>query len=73
MDLVLDLLSEIVVCDQFIGVTVSQCEMKRRVGDLEVNAELTDNVVDSKGRVDASANGDTLFGGNIVGRNECSG
>lgn len=71
MDLVLDLLSEIVICHQFIGVTVPQCKMSCGVGNLEVYAKLTDDVLDGKGRVDASANSDTVLGGDIVGWNEC--
>jgi len=73
MDLVLDLLSEIIVCHQFVGVTVPQCEVCCGIGDLEVYAKLADDVVDGKGRVNASANGDTVLGGDIVGRNESSG
>lgn len=70
MNLVLDLLSEIVICHQFLGVTVPQCEMSCGEGNLEVYAKLTDDVLDSEGRVDAGANGDAVLGGNIVGRNE---
>lgn len=73
MDLALDLLSEIVICHQFIGVAVPQCEVRCRVGDLEVDAKLTYDVLGGKSRVNACADGDTLFGRDIVGWDESPG
>lgn len=73
MSFVLDLLPEIVICHQFISVAISQCEMRCRVGDLEVHAKLTHDILDSKSGVNASANGDTVFGRDIVGWNKSSG
>lgn len=70
MSLILDLPSEIVICHQLIGVTVPQCKMSCRVGDLEVDTKLTDDVLNGKSRINASANSDTLLGRDIVGRNE---
>lgn len=73
MSFVLDLLSEIVVCHQFISVAVPQCEIGCRVGNPEVDAKLTHDVLDSESGVNASTNGDAVFGRDIVGWNESSG
>ena len=68
VDFRLNLLPNIVVCNELIG-NVPQCIFGWRSFDFEIDAELLDDVVDGEGRVYPGSYGVTFARCNAIGGN----
>jgi len=69
IDFSLDLFPEIIVSDELVCI-ISESIVDGGVLDFEVETELADDIVDGEGGVYSSADGDSVGGGDVVGRNE---
>ena len=64
---VLDFFPQILVHNQLIRIFVPQSEIGGGLRNFEINAELSDDVIDGECRVNSSADSHALFSGNIIG------